>query len=367
VSALVRDKLPGLDGLRAIAVLLVIFFHQELLPCGWIGVQIFFVLSGYLITGLLWRARDASLGRFLLEFYGRRALRIFPIYYLLLALIGAALLLGVEMDNVRPGLLPAATYTYNLWHASNRYGHSEVLSHFWSLCVEEQFYLLWPFLLFFCPKRRIRSVLLALALAGPLVRLLTVMVLRQPGLPVDEDEYAALYVLTSTHFDAFALGGLVRLFPWNCRPRVLLVVLAATLAGGIAMKLLSGAPWRSLGFVLGMSAGYGYLWAYSALNLLSALLIDGLVRRRFLPRVFDWPPLAYIGKISYGVYLFHYPIQWLLKSLLPSAPSVQLGLHVPLTIGVAALSFHLCEVRLLALRDAWFPARAWARAPRAAS
>jgi len=96
-----NGKLAGLDGLRAVAVLLVVVFHDELLEFGWVGVQTFFALSGYLITGLLYRARDVPLGSYLKDFYGRRALRIFPLYYVVIAMLGALDEAGAALPEVR--------------------------------------------------------------------------------------------------------------------------------------------------------------------------------------------------------------------------------------------------------------------------
>ncbi len=150
-GAAATGRLSGLDGLRAIAVLLVFLFHDTLLGCGWIGVQIFFVLSGYLITGLLYRAKGVPFGQYVREFYGRRSLRIFPVYFAILTLFWTASRLGLEMHGLRAGLPFAYTYTYNWYHTTAGFEHSRLISHFWSLCVEEQFYLIWPCLIFSVP------------------------------------------------------------------------------------------------------------------------------------------------------------------------------------------------------------------------
>src|SRR4029078_7222796 len=164
-----ETKLPGLDGLRALAVLLVVVCHQYVLSLGWVGVQIFFVLSGYLIPGLLVRDREQPLGSYLRDFYGRRALRIFPLYYAVLAVLLLASVSGIQLSGVREALPFAATYTYNFWYAAHG-TVSYLLTHFWSLCVEEQFYLFWPFVVYLCPPRYIRHLLMALILLGPIVR-----------------------------------------------------------------------------------------------------------------------------------------------------------------------------------------------------
>jgi len=166
-----HERFPHLDGVRTLAVLLVALFHQEICPFGWVGVQIFFVLSGFLITRILVQAREAPFGVYLRNFYGRRSLRIFPLYFSVVGLLAIGVAAGVSMNGVREGLIYAATYTYNLFHATNQFKHSKIIAHFWSLCVEEQFYLVWPFLLYFTRPSATRRVLAGIVLAGPLVRL----------------------------------------------------------------------------------------------------------------------------------------------------------------------------------------------------
>ncbi len=161
----------GLDGLRAVAFLLVFLFHCKYLAGGWVGMQLFFVLSGFLITGILVRQRESegSARGFFFNFYGRRVLRIFPVYHAYLLLAG--LVIGVLGDflQLRPDRfvdygeqLPyALTYVYDFYHASSAYEHSHLLTPFWSLSVEEQFYLLWPLLIHLTPPKRVKTMLWA--------------------------------------------------------------------------------------------------------------------------------------------------------------------------------------------------------------
>lgn len=356
-------RLSGLDGLRTVAVLLVVLFHQEILPFGWVGVQIFFVLSGYLITRLLTRARSTSLGAYLRDFYGRRSLRIFPLYFAVIAALALLVWVKVPLVGVAEGLPYAATYTYNLWHASSEFVHSKVITHFWSLCVEEQFYLIWPFLIYFCPPALLGRALGAIVLLGPIVRGVTLWLLNIPGLPTLPQSDVALYVLTPAHVDAFAIGGYFALFPLGGARRALFASFAALLAAGAAVVLFAEpgasshpATWSSLGYPLGMGAGYAMIWGFSLMNLCSALLIDCIAHRRFAPWFFDFPVLNYLGKISYGLYVFHYPLQSAVSKLMPNAGLLpQLATQLALTIGISSLSFHLWEARFSRMKDVWFP------------
>lgn len=352
-----QAKLAGLDALRALAVLSVFLFHATVLPWGWLGVQAFFVLSGYLITGLLYKDRDARLGEYLRQFYGRRALRIFPLYFVTLALFWVAGRFGLELHGVKKGLPFALTYTYNWYHATASFEHSKLISHFWSLCVEEQFYLVWPFVIYFCPPTRLKSLMLVIVSLGPWVRGLEWWVLSSFPTYLSKEPDIALYVLTPTHLDAFAAGALSALFPLRDPRRALVGSSVALAIGGAAVLLCS--PQLSaatLGYPLGLKPGYAFIWGYTLLNGSAALLIQCLVRRQVAARFFDLRPLRYVGKISYGFYLLHFPLQSLTSKLLPDRSlGVRMLVQLAATLALAALSYDQFESRLLGMKDRWFP------------
>jgi peptidoglycan/LPS O-acetylase OafA/YrhL len=351
-----KQKVPGLDGLRAFAVALVVLFHQYLLPVGWVGVQIFFVLSGYLISRPLDEDRDAPLGPYLRSFYGRRALRIFPLYYAVIAVLCALSFTRLALPGLREGVPYAATYTYNFWYATRASGFSEFITHFWTLCVEEQVYLVWPLVFYFCPRRYLRGLLGALIVLGPLVRYLLARPLAAPGATHLWDFYVALDVLTPTHLDAFAIGAYAALFPWGGQRRLLLVVVSALLMVGALLIHRGHLPVASFGYPIGLRQGYAFVWGYSLINLAAALLIDCLASRKVLPVVFESRVLSYLGKISYGLYVFHYPIQAALSAASPHASVlVRVGAQTVLTISLASGSYYLWEKPFLSLKDRWFP------------
>ncbi len=349
-------RLPGLDGLRAFAVGLVLLFHQYLLPVGWVGVQIFFVLSGFLITRLLYRDVETPLGDYLRAFYGRRALRIFPLYYLVLAVLGVALLYQPRLPGVREGFPYAISYTYNFWYGTHATEFSPFITHFWTLCVEEQFYLVWPLLIYFCPKRLLRAMLALLVLFGPVFRAAMANYLETPGATQLWDPYVALDVLTPTHVDAFAIGAYAALFPLGGSRRALLAVVSLLAAMGVLLIRHAHLPWASFGYPIGLRSCYAYVWAYSLISIASALLIDCLAHRKLLPALFESAPLSYLGKISYGIYLVHYPVQGGIARLLPMASIMpRLGLQVALSIPLAAGLHHLLETPCFRLKERWFP------------
>lgn len=272
------ERVRSLDGLRAIAVLLVIASHSfdldwmepagvSFLNPGPMGVRLFFVLSGLLITGILIRARQEASSRMGVwrAFMARRALRILPAAYVVLAV---AWLAGV------PGMRQ-----HGWWHVSYlsnvlfaRQGdYDDGLAHFWSLAVEEQFYLLWPAVILLVPIRALPAVLAALCVASGLCR----------GWVASFDEFAAWHLLP-TKLDALAFGGLLALVtvsPWW------LVVSGAAVLG------------------LGLTGLWPNVTSEWGLIGISAAVIVWLASRG--SRFFEWSPLVALGTISYGVYLWH--------------------------------------------------------------
>src|SRR5688572_5325775 len=179
----------SLDGIRALAVFLVILFHWKLpllhLEFGWSGVSIFFVLSGYLITRILINSKQTTLGHYLKVFYVKRTLRIFPLYYgyliafgLFLVLVKVFSLPGFTRDilSIKSEFLLLLTYTYNFSQLLHLLGEhvqrgSMFIGHLWSLSVEEQFYLIFPFVVYFCSTKSLRYILLAIVVLCPILRL----------------------------------------------------------------------------------------------------------------------------------------------------------------------------------------------------
>jgi peptidoglycan/LPS O-acetylase OafA/YrhL len=163
------------------------------------------------------------------------------------------------------------------------------------------------------------------------------------------------------------MGALAALFPIGGAPRALALGTLVWLAAGGALVVHAGLPWASLGYPIGMGRGYAYLWGYTLVNGLSALLIDCLAHRKILPSVFEARPLAYLGRISYGLYVIHYPMQQVIERALPHARfSLRLGLQVAFTVALASLSFHFWESPFLRLKDRWFKGLAPLPAGRAA-
>jgi peptidoglycan/LPS O-acetylase OafA/YrhL len=356
--------IPALNGLRGIAALLVMFFHYFLLDFGWVGVQLFFVLSSFLITGILAREREVSTGNYLKTFYGRRCLRIFPLYYTFFAII----LLIDAISGLPPNVMAiwwwGVTHTYNLGLAVNTGLSNFFLTHIWSLNVEEQYYLLWPVLIYFLPARWLPRLLWACLLLAPALRAATHIVATQVWDVTDPA--VSVYVMPLSYLDAFAAGGLVALGHFRCCRRKLLAYTAIAIAAGlINAYMLASSPVvlrADLGYPIYMSAGFQYIWGYTILSLLFAALIGSVVTHRGDYRWLEFGALEYLGKISFGLYLLHRPVValalWLVGAsgldLKPYDLSFA-ALCVALTIGIAALSYRYLEYPITRRKHRWFP------------
>ena len=366
----VSPRLPTLDGLRAIAILLVVPHNLNLIATfsgtqlvvaalhrGWIGVQLFFVLSGFLITRILLDARDAP--DYYRSFFVRRALRIFPLYYAtllaLLMLLPALGLVSFERD-------PMVELSY--WaYFSNWYGPfhpvPEPLSHFWSLAIEEQFYLLWPFAI----HRRSADWVLRLCLAIAAASLLLRVVMLLAGAPTQ-----ASYTFLVTRMDALALGGAAAaafrvpsVASWVLnRRRFLLGASFLSLAAGAAIS-------RGYNSVSPMtvSLGYTFLAVAFALWVAAGAAADHLGPAGWLGAL-RWSPLRRVAKYSYAMYVLSVPLHFLvgkpvLSALgLASSQSILVDLAyiivgTALSFVAAAASFHLLEVHFLKLKDRFAP------------
>jgi peptidoglycan/LPS O-acetylase OafA/YrhL len=358
-----------LDGIRAIAVLMVMCFHYGYFAAGWVGVQIFFTLSGYLITGILLQSRGNSFASFMGTFYWHRAVRILPLlcaFIFVVALIYAIFGAPISFRTDWPWLV---TFTANFARL-RPVDIGPYFVHIWSLAVEQQFYLVWPLLLFFLPPRGFRFAVAGILVLSPLIRLALFHGLVEFGY---DEQYAgkAVYVLPFTQFDAFAAGAAISL--WNLdrmrnAGRWFLVVLAATAAAGVGVLAWAyfgfgpgSAFVASLGYAMFMVQSNEYVWGYALLNLLSMLGIICALQGVGPFRMLESRILIWVGKISYGVYVYHLPLLLLGEFALEKTG---LRLHgvirplffvgwVALVMIVSDVSFRKLETPFLRLKHYW--------------
>ena len=363
---------PALDGFRAVAFLMVFLHHYLSLPWGWSGVDLFFVLSGFLITGILYDCRFGS-NRFR-NFYLRRTLRIFPVYYGIMA----CLLITYPVLHWRWSRkwIVWPLYIGNFARFVHPYGDpsplqrladfqpvgtlhglhlSLALGHFWSLCVEEQFYLLWPCVVFLI-RNRVRLIWIC---AGSLPLCLGLRLVGQHVLPVWMLQNGVLNRATPFRFDALLLGGLIALVyrgPGAAKllrisrmllPIALLIALIVVVAIPGGHVLRNPYPYPEWIFTFGLSA----LDILGALLVLTAIQPDAI-----LSRLLSWPPLRWLGRISYGAYVLHdipHPVfNWVGTHISQSYGTYFTAmLAFGFTLVAAGLSFRFYERWFLALKD----------------
>jgi len=323
---------PALDGMRAIAVLSVVVFHvtHSWLPGGWAGVDVFFALSGYLITSIL-LAELAETGKIdLKRFYFRRALRLVPAFVLVLAFVGLIALLQNKIAIGFEAIAYSGSYLMN-WNRAFDWGPQYLLGHTWSLAIEEQFYLVWPLFLIFAPTR----------LRLPLTIMLIICVVSwRIHLTWLGAGYNRTYNGFDTHADALLIG-CVLAFVWKPKSTFRTPPwLSALTVGGMLTFLIT--VWYQSDFA--QTVGY------SAVALLSIALTICAKGEGWLRSTLSVSWLVFIGRISYGIYLWHYP---LLHVIRPAVPGPSWILAIILTFAIAVVSFRVVEVRFLRLKDRW--------------
>jgi peptidoglycan/LPS O-acetylase OafA/YrhL len=364
--------IPALDGVRALAILLVIPHNVDLLRpplplaaypvallmhSGWIGVQLFFVLSGFLITGNLLDTRGSA--NYFRVFFGRRALRILPLYLGVLTL--TFLILPAFIALPEP-LRASASHQIWFWtflanwvqpFGATVYG----FGHFWSLAVEEQFYLLWPLVVL----RHTPQALLKLCLSIIVGALLIRIVLLSLHAPPD-----AVYMFTVSRMDALAFGAIVAILVRT--PEALARIRSSTyaiawIALAILIITLAGTSELAMYDARTQSVGYTTLSiVFALLILLTVVPTTGALGLGMT--VLAWRPLRRIGRYSFGMYVFHLPLHVffgvpLLQRIAPHlTPRIELTYTVCITLVtfiLAAVSFELFERRFLDMKHRLVP------------
>jgi peptidoglycan/LPS O-acetylase OafA/YrhL len=376
-----NGHLPGLDGVRGVAILLVMAIHfvgdstpetalQRLVvkaaSYGLLGVDLFFVLSGFLITGLLVDAKGKP--HYFRNFYARRTLRIFPLYYLVLALLFVALPfvwpLSPALEEARAHQAWLWTYTANFYIAARASWALTYVSHFWSLAIEEHFYLLWPFIVFTFRRQTLERICAAVIGGGLLLRI---------GLALGGVSELSISVLTPCRIDTLCVGALLALL---CRREGWADELvrrsgrAALALGGVTIALSAWCAVAKTGLpVLHQIRGSLYALFFGALVLISIEPRPSLLARALRGRA-----LRFFGKYSYGLYVYHGLLTWYLIEFHAEARfDAALGSHglaiaakaacgVAISVAVAMVSYELFEKPFLSLKR-FFEARP--EAPRA--
>lgn len=360
-------RIDEIDGLRAIAMSMVVAQHCGLMPFGWNGVWLFFVISGYVISRNFLKhqydAQSAPSEYYL--FMKKRFFRIVPLYsfYIFINVLVLFAVANYEAFKELPFLL---TFLYN-WQMIFQFWPSEThhsaFGHLWTLSVEEQFYIVYPLLFLFLPRRQYLWALIALVIAGPLIRYAFSDLLSA----ISDDagwKAFAIYAASFAHFDAFIIGALIANFEPLLRSRkaiahglaaVAVVGFGIYAATYVFINIQNGAHGVDAlrNVISGILYGQGReVFVYLAIDLVcAATLIYAILQMPFMRWLARFG-LPYIGRISYGGYVYHALVLWCFKELLIGAPVS--SLEVPLrlfyfavvwtiTAVVAGISFRYLE------------------------
>ena len=375
---LIQPFYPSINGLRGLAFLMVFAYHycqtrwdKGVLGWGWVGVDLFFVLSGFLITGSLYDSLHKP--GYFRTFYMRRALRIFPLFYsfwvVLLILtplvhfawnrynLSSALFIGNFF--LQGGHLLHHPDSMRVAFGSNSLDSSaRVLSfeHFWTLCVEEQFYLLWPVIVWLLPKRsHLLTFCIGVIIAMPFLRVLYAHL--HPSATVG----AAIYVNTFFRADTLLLGAALALWLRGTRMPLDKIRRSAFISTGAAPLLLAicffFTPKLHSTNDMAISDPVVYTFGYSLIAIAAgALMLLGIDSGAWVARFLKARPLMALGRISYGLYFYHYlPAAWY-PGWIVKLNRFHLAFLAPIavfagTLGIAWLSFRFLETPFLKLKD----------------
>jgi peptidoglycan/LPS O-acetylase OafA/YrhL len=339
-----------LDGLRAIAVLgvLVSHFLPENLPInsifqpGSLGVRLFFVLSGFLITGILLKCKNTidETGQSSLftikRFYIRRFLRIFPIYYLILFIVAL-----VNLESVRDAFFWHFTYTSNIYFQIK--GAWDIgTAHFWTLCIEEQFYLIWPFIIIFISKQKLPILLIVSLLLGPLFRALCLMIALNNISTMGN-------LLTLAWVDSLSLGAVLAYLTYEEEKLSHFKKTFCDFCFWVGIPLFVTLHILRIFHPILI---FDRIFATTIISLVFTWIIARAAKgfNGMVGSILEQNVIVYFGKISYGIYVYHLFIPWINKYLFdyfnipfPKSIYIQFVINIVNTLIVAIVSYHLIE------------------------
>lgn len=328
-----------LDGFRGFCCMFLVGYHWPMptmsVPFGWEVLQAFFVMSGYLITRILVhdKTKNPTLKDYFTRFMYRRSFRIFPLYFAYIGfwalVFAAAVLANIGMlkqitEEVGRNFGFLMTYTYNFMGFANLFREvdylgSPIFGHLWSLSLEEQFYLFFPLAVFFLNRKHLLYVCIAIVVLSPLLRYVGFEWLKSVN---DDTRWAAtnLYRMAPFQMDSFAIGAILALtgFKWIKKPvfwTVSLLIFTVSIYVFVRWYTVAfqGTSFQAIGgerkLELWLVHNYQHVYILTLVNLGAAMIFMCFERGYgLLPKVFNNNILAYLGKISYGIYILHMPV-----------------------------------------------------------
>lgn len=339
---------PALDSIRGIAVLFVILMHAEYyffdpnmawFSGGFLGVDLFFVLSGFLITHILLESFKRHGRLNYRAFYVNRILRLFPALALLLVAYGAHSFFGNQSQSLELDAFFAIVFYYFNWFLISTLQIPDGLGHMWSLAVEEQFYLLWPVLL----ALLLKNTAWARLLFTSLVVMITAVALWRCYLWQIDTNWLFVYVRTDTRIDSILTGALLAYLMFNKLLSIPHIKVLSPLAATVLLLSV---------FSFDRESPFLYMGGFTLIAVLASVLIFHAIDKNENGWIFfDWAVLRWLGKISYGLYLWHMPIFSLMSRQSAIEPGLwQLSAAITLLIIVTLLSWYLVERPCLKLK-----------------
>lgn len=365
----------GLDGLRALAILWVMFGHVTwgsdftattdyhkimdlLAKSGWVGVQLFFVISGFLITKILLQGKGQA--HQLRNFYMRRSLRIFPVYYATLILLFLVIpSLGYTLSWLSAETEHQGWYWLYLNNWLRPFIDNRGFSHLWSLAIEEQFYLVWPFFVIYFNKQWLTRVCIGMVLSAPIIRFLLFYYFQTD---VEGVGARAAYDFTFARWDSIALGSLLAVLVSNqsgidWMKKYMGKLLIVT----IILTLVQLVVWRNFSAV-GKGGVELLNQTISAFTFFALVFMIASKNQAWYITILEFSPIKLIGKYSYAMYIFHLPIIMIWFSyFVPNYEGMsEVGVFMQvllnylivftLTFSLAAISWHVLEYPALKLK-----------------
>lgn len=368
--------IKSFDGMRALSLLLIMVYHADLAHFTWVAVQLFFVLSGFLITGILWKDKfkPTTLGEKFKIFWVRRSLRIFPLYFGYLLVLGGIYFVFHFPSYYHTYFPYLVSYTFNYSRLVPAWQGNPLFTHLWTLSIEEQFYLLFPLIIFLCPKRFIKALLPTVIVLAPVIRYFLGEYYKRKGL-APEVVADALYWNTLSHLDAFCLGGIIPVLSLDTRIKkpqwVFIGCVTVAFLAGLVNYFFSGSPlsyWDDYGYNHWLIGNYQHVWHYTCINAVFASLILVFISVHstewfpWLRKIFESSWLVRMGKVSYGMYVFHWWVLVYVYEHFITKENVLLKIlfFIPYVLTVwliAELSYRLYESYFIKLKDKFYPAK----------
>lgn len=340
--------MPGLDGLRAIAVIAIIVFHfnPHLLPGGFLGVDTFFIISGYLITTILLHEYRQTGTIHFVQFWLKRIKRLFPaVFFMLLVVFNYCLFFQPQMiEQLKKDMIAAFLYLSNWWYIFDKVDYFKSfdprpLQHLWSLAIEEQFYIVFPVILFIMLSLRSKKLVLFFFMMTALCSGVWMAILYHPGVSISR-----LYFGTDTRLQTILLGVMLA-FIWPAhrlrKNASISIRIAVSFIGFIAIAML----FISF-FIIKENTPFLYQGGFFVLGVITLFIIASVVYPKSWPgQLLSMPFLTTIGKYSYSLYLWHYPVIILMNSYFKrtGVPYYIYGIEAVIMIFFAVISYHFIE------------------------